>query len=260
MNIGNQLKNFRILLDLTQEQFSAGVVTESFYSRVESNKNNISMKDLLAVLNYHHISLYDFFASVDVTNSKRKIMEAFLDRNIDKLKEYKNLASSTKYQLEFKLMFATLNYMTDQLSVGIKQEAKRQLLQIGKLTEDSLFNVNLLIPILDFQLLKPLMDYLLKVSEERKFDNFKVRLLYHVFLAFLWRCYQEKDVAEMKKVLQFLQDMSGTSMLFLERKLADCYRYLANEDYAQLRNTVKALKLCGYGRFVTNFYEISEVA
>ena len=53
MKIGTQLKNTRLLLGLTQEQFSAGIVTESYYSRVESNKNNISMDSLLKILNYN---------------------------------------------------------------------------------------------------------------------------------------------------------------------------------------------------------------
>lgn len=60
MDIGNRLKNTRVFLGLTQEQFSAGIVTESFYSRVENNKSKISMNDLLNILNYHHVSLYDF--------------------------------------------------------------------------------------------------------------------------------------------------------------------------------------------------------
>lgn len=66
MDIGNRLKNTRVFLGLTQEQFSAGIVTESFYSRVENNKSKISMNDLLNILNYHHVSLYDFFVSDDI--------------------------------------------------------------------------------------------------------------------------------------------------------------------------------------------------
>ena len=49
MNIGNQLKNIRLFLGLTQEQFCAGIVTESFYSRVENNRSNISMEDLVEI-------------------------------------------------------------------------------------------------------------------------------------------------------------------------------------------------------------------
>lgn len=64
MKIGTQLKTTRLLLGLTQEQFSAGIVTESYYSRVESNKSNISMDSLLKILNYNQVSLYDFFEPI----------------------------------------------------------------------------------------------------------------------------------------------------------------------------------------------------
>lgn len=215
------------------------------------------MKDLLAILNYHHIASRDFFDSVDVEDPKKKIMESFLDRDIDKLEGYQKSANAEKYQLEFKLMFAILKHKTAELPNEIKQEAKRQLLQIGKLNEDSLFNVNLLIPVIDFQSLKILLNYLLKANEVKEFDDFTSRLLYHDCLAFLSRCYQEKDLAEMKKVLQFLRDAPRTSMLFLEKRLADCYRYLLNGDRAQLKNNVEILKLCGYGRFVANFDEMN---
>ena len=133
MDIGNQLKNTRVLLGLTQEQFSAGIVTESFYSRVENNKSNISMNALLGILNYHHVSLRDFFAKEDIKHQKKQIMQAFIDRDVKKLNQYFSSSELTgsKYQLEFKLMFAILNQKIDSLSKKTKEEAYHQLLRIG---------------------------------------------------------------------------------------------------------------------------------
>ncbi len=61
MTIGEQLKRERILLGITQRQMCAGIITESFYSRVENNKNEINIDDLIKILNKQHISFYDFF-------------------------------------------------------------------------------------------------------------------------------------------------------------------------------------------------------
>lgn len=257
MNIGSQLKNIRVFLGLTQKQFCAGIVTESFYSRVENNRNNISMKDLVEILNFHHISLYDFFISVDIKNLKKKVIQAFLDRDVNRLNEYKNLSTSYRHNLEFKLMFAILNSTTDQLTKEFKEKAKRQLLQIGKIDEDSLFNVNLLIPIIDYQSLKILMNYLLKSNEVRKNDCLLTRLLYNAILSFLWRCYQEQDIAEIKKMLSFLKSRSINSSLVLENNLVNCYEYLLKGNYSKLNDTVDALKLCGYEKFVADFEELN---
>ena len=50
MTIGEQLREIRDSLNLTQTQMCAGVVTESFYSRVENGKSEINIDDLLAIL------------------------------------------------------------------------------------------------------------------------------------------------------------------------------------------------------------------
>ncbi|MFH4353533.1 helix-turn-helix transcriptional regulator [Lactobacillus helveticus] len=259
MNIGNQLKNIRVFLGLTQEQFCAGIVTESFYSRVENNRSNISMEDLVEILNFHHISLYDFFISVDVKYLKKKIIQAFLEHDVSRLSEYKKLINSSEYDLEFKLMFAILNSTTDQLTNEFKEKAQRQLLQIGKLNEDSLFNINLLIPIIDFQSSQVLVNYLLKSDEIQEDNCLLIRLFYNAMLSFLGRCYQEPDIAEMKKGLKFLRKRSVTSSLYLENNLVNCYEYLLKRNYVKLDDTVEALKLCGYKKFVVNFEELISI-
>ena len=256
VNIGNRLKNIRVFLGLTQEQFCASIVTESFYSRVENNKNNISMKDLVEILNFHHISLYDFFLSVDVKNIKKRIIQSFLDRDSVGLKECKKLLNSSRYDSEFKLMFAILDSNTDQLSDGFKWRAQKQLLQIGKLDEDSLFNICLLIPIIDFRSSQILINYLLQFDEERRNDGLLTRLLYNALLSFLWRCHQKKDKAEMERILNFLKEKPVTSLLFLENNMVNCYEYLLKGNYTTLKDTVEILKLCGYERFVTNFEKL----
>ncbi|WP_173005101.1 helix-turn-helix domain-containing protein, partial [Lactobacillus helveticus] len=51
MTIGQQLKKTRLLFGLTQEEMSAGIVSKSFYSRVERDKNAITINKLIAMLN-----------------------------------------------------------------------------------------------------------------------------------------------------------------------------------------------------------------
>lgn len=258
MDIGNRLKNTRVFLRLTQEQFSAGIVTESFYSRVENNKSKISMNDLLNILNYHHVSLYDFFVSDDIKYIKNNIMQVFIDGNINKLQEYQILLRSMrkKYKLEFKVMFAILNDSVDKLSEETKQKIRRQLLKIGKLNEEFLFNINLLAPIIDFQSLKFLISYVLYSSKLEEMDNFTLQLLCHSLLSFLKRCYEEDDKQEAKKVIKFFAKIPETSYVFLEKLLADSYECLFNGDKDNLDNTIRVLRLCGYEKYAADLEKI----
>ena len=62
MRIAQQLKRTRILLGLTQAEMIDNIMTISFYSRVEHEKHDITINDLIDILNDHHMSLYDFFS------------------------------------------------------------------------------------------------------------------------------------------------------------------------------------------------------
>lgn len=70
MTIGERLKKIRLLLGLTQTEISQGVVTESFYSKVERNISKIKIEDLLAILNKNGVSLEDFFEIQDDERNK----------------------------------------------------------------------------------------------------------------------------------------------------------------------------------------------
>ena len=61
------------------------------------------------------------------------MMQAFIDRDIQKLSDYQILlkSHSRKYRLEFKVMFAILNNSVENLSEGTKQKVRNQLLKIG---------------------------------------------------------------------------------------------------------------------------------
>ncbi|WP_265488950.1 helix-turn-helix domain-containing protein [Lactobacillus sp. PV034] len=107
MKIGVRLKNIRKFLGLTQLQFSAGVVTESFYSRVENGRSNISMSKLIELLNYHHVSLYDFFEPAFKGNIEQQAVLAFLDRDVKRLEHYQpiNDKQETAIQLMLNILW-----------------------------------------------------------------------------------------------------------------------------------------------------------
>lgn len=69
MKIGDRLKKMRVFLGLTQTEMSEGIMTESFYSKVERNVSKIKINDLLAILNKNGITLEDFFGVRDTVKN-----------------------------------------------------------------------------------------------------------------------------------------------------------------------------------------------
>ncbi|QNQ82328.1 helix-turn-helix transcriptional regulator [Lactobacillus sp. PV037] len=61
MRIGERLKTVRLFLGLTQTEMSEGVMTESYYSKVERDISKVKIDALLTMLNRNGISLEDFF-------------------------------------------------------------------------------------------------------------------------------------------------------------------------------------------------------
>lgn len=61
MLIGERLRELRLFLGLTQAEMCQGIISESFYSRVERGTRKISIFDLLAILNKNGLHLEDFF-------------------------------------------------------------------------------------------------------------------------------------------------------------------------------------------------------
>ena len=72
--IGDKLKNLRQQLGLTQTEMAAGVISVSFYSKVERGLNDIGINDFLEILKKHGISPMEFFEDITIKeNDKRKI-------------------------------------------------------------------------------------------------------------------------------------------------------------------------------------------
>ncbi|PXZ36343.1 XRE family transcriptional regulator, partial [Lactobacillus helveticus] len=100
--------------------------------------------DLISILNYHNISLYDFFASADKTvHDKKRVMQSFINDDANRLKKYQHLLkpAQKKYQLEFKLMLSILNDQIGELPKGTIEKAQRQFIRIGKLDINTLFYI-----------------------------------------------------------------------------------------------------------------------
>ena len=113
MTIGQQLKKFRLLLGLSQADMAAGIVTASFYSKVERDQSEIVIDKLVEILNTHNISLYDFFKVFDEENLpnlnlSRKVYSYFDNRDLDKLIALKKSINDkgTLLYLKVKLIIA----------------------------------------------------------------------------------------------------------------------------------------------------------
>ena len=70
MTVGEALKQIRLQAGLTQTQMTAGVVSESFYSKVERGVHAIDVQTLINILSAHHMDVVHFFSLLNYQNLK----------------------------------------------------------------------------------------------------------------------------------------------------------------------------------------------
>lgn len=137
MTIGEALKQIRHELYLTQEQMCAGVVSRSFYAKVESGRNRISADKLTEILFEHDIDITYFYQLLRNTyNSQSKLKEndlnqkmnqAFNSGKIELIEQnyHKILLQSNSSILKLRAMISVAN-LKDELNL-IDPKVKEKL-------------------------------------------------------------------------------------------------------------------------------------
>lgn len=137
MTIGGALKQIRHELYLTQEQMCAGVVTRSFYAKVESGRNRISADKLTEILFEHDIDITYFYQLLRNTYSSQsklkendlnqKMNQAFNSGKIELIEQnyHKILLQSNSSILKLRAMISVAN-LRDELNL-IDPKVKEKL-------------------------------------------------------------------------------------------------------------------------------------
>lgn len=137
MTIGEALKQIRHELYLTQEQMCAGVVSRSFYAKVESGRNRISADKLTEILFEHDIDITYFYQLLRNTYSSQsklkendlnqKMNQAFNSGKIELIERnyHKILLQSNSSILKLRAMISVAN-LKDELNL-IDPKVKEKL-------------------------------------------------------------------------------------------------------------------------------------
>ena len=102
MTIGEALKSLRLHAGMTQTEMAAGIVTDSFYSKVERGVHAIDADVLIQILAKHHFDVTNFFEQIS---------------NQQSTEPYFNLAGDITYAQNNKDL-ATLDKIKQKIEVG----------------------------------------------------------------------------------------------------------------------------------------------
>lgn len=257
MTIGEQLKKTRNMLELTQLQMSAGIITGSFYSRVERGQSKINVIDLVKILNSHKVSLYDFFEPFEKDNFSKKtidykIYSAFDSKNIGELKNIqKKVSSNSKAFLQIQLMIAILQDRVDALPEDLHQDMQHKILQIGSWNKKSLWELSLTMNLYETNELSILLGSVFEKFAEIDFEDNEVLIpLANILINYLVSSYQQNYLSKCQEVLKYLDKLPANPQIALPKILGKYYQAKIAGDNNKADAIQRLLVKSGYKTYL----------
>ena len=258
MTIGRQLKKMRQLLNLSQSQMCAGIISESFYSKIEHDKNELSINKLLALLNAHNISLYNFFEEFDEENLskiklEKQVYTAFNNRNINQLRTIKrNLNNKDTIELlKINLMLATLNRQVYEIPEKFKKEIINGCQKVDLQNEKNFWNLAISTYVYNFNELSAFIDYILDNVTELDLtnDDMLVSLL-NLIINYMDRCFRENSLNRIQILGAFVNQIPDSFAISFHKLIVKYYVALADNDIALANQIENLLNKSGYQSYI----------
>ena len=145
MTIGELLKEERMEKGLTQKQFADGIVSTSYYSKVEKDEHRITAEDLIAVLEHNNIPLWSFFKELSLKgnfqheykiNLEAEVMDAYYHSDSKRLEEIiQDLNNSNKPDKKDDLL------IVEGWLESLKEDDEEPNIEVREALKDRVFNI-----------------------------------------------------------------------------------------------------------------------
>ena len=253
MDIGEKLRQIRLLQGKTQKEMNGNYFDRSFYSRIENGENNIAAKDLIKILQKNNISVVDFLCDYGDIRPKeqiyqRRIENAYALKDIDKLKEIQN---DTKYTNQIvksiiELMIAKLENKSEKYP-KLRRTFKKYIYNLNKGDESSLWILEYSMFIYNFSDLEGIIDSIFNKYQNTKLMSDKViQLLAKISTNYLNICLQQKKGGiQIKKTLNFIDKLPSIDEIAIYKICSAFYRAMLSKKNEDCKNILDVLNECG---------------
>ncbi|WP_419513326.1 helix-turn-helix domain-containing protein [Lactobacillus kimbladii] len=264
--IGKKLKSLRQELGLTQTEMAAGVISVSFYSKVERGLNDIGVNDFLDILQEHNISPQKFFEDFKTNKDSRKqvlvLMNRFInaaygdnDLELKKIIKALELIKPKTAFIKFSLLQANLIEKThdtnaiNQLDKVQKNKIKKVIFQ--KDTDENEYHRIILlaniIQIYSFDEASFLINNIInRYQKVDKLDKNIMVALSVLMINYTDLCYKEKKYSLCSLPLKYVEKLPNDIELAFTKILGKYYNDLIKDKKVEAKNIRDVLIQAGY--------------
>ncbi|RHH66551.1 MULTISPECIES: helix-turn-helix domain-containing protein [Vagococcus] len=243
MEVGELLKKIRLEKNLTQKEMSRGVLSVSYYSKVEKGIHRVGAEDLILILDNNDIQRTYFFNRLKKTKINieylekimPKITEAYFEndeKKMIKLKEYARIKIPNTYQNKKFIMsiiditLATLNNDMSLISNNTKQILQDELFRMEEWDE---FKLSLYANVLS---LYPMESNIFLINSIIKSSNIystkEKNIIEVILINFIGTCIEENDDEIALEYFPFLDSIRTTPENFFYQNMSIFFRNLIN--------------------------------
>lgn len=260
ISIGEQLKKLRLHAGLSQTEMAAGVISESYYSKVERGVHGIDADVLIDLLAKHYFGVIEFFNNLVNQNSNqnpdfelineitfaqnRKDVMA-LDKIAAKIEKMEEVSETVKIRLA--RSYAWTYHSNDMVSDEIKQAVKQHLGK-GDWGRSNYYYLGSTVILLDISDAYQFVDQAFHSWErDPKNDTFSLQSTGLIAVNFLNCCYHRDARPEYyQRAINFLKKLPVEPAIGLNKILGRYYEALFTNDKQTMDIVIELLKDTGY--------------
>ena len=268
--IGRKLKQLRYDLGLTQTEMAAGVISVSFYSKVERGLHDIGAEELIEILQKHNISFQEFFSSVSKEDADKKKLNTLVNRFIraanedndneivDLINEFENIKPKTPFIKSQILLAKMIANTHDKNSLARLSEDEKKNIKKIIFQEDTDENEYLRIAIIANTIRVYSLDeasFLVTSIMRRYYDEDKTdRKILFALSALMtnyvnW-CFENGKSELCIEALKYLKKLPCTVELTFFKILAEYYDCIGKNEKDESAKIRDVLSKAGYQTFV----------
>lgn len=261
MTIGEALKQIRKHEGLTQKEMTKGLITESFYSKIERGVHSVDAETLINILSANHIDVTYFFDMLHHQNSEgepnfdliNRISFAQNKKDLNELnkitQEIKNGNVKVDFNIKFRLenAYAWVLHSDKMVSPTMKRKVKSLILgdNWNRPAYHYLSQAVVMLNIDEaFYLVKSAFSAYKKNNQK---DTYTLQFVSLIVINFLNCCYHKNAPKEYSDyVIKYLRTLPIDPVIGFYSVLGTYYEAVFNHDQETIVSMAKILKRSGY--------------
>ena len=241
MTIGELLKDYRIKQGKNQREFIAGIVSQSYYSKVEKEIHRITADDLLEILNHNGIPVKEFFKKLEIDPNQwqidkiNKLMEeiteaSYSEQAIDQIRKIREKAQKLDLNPELKeeallIIEGFIELEKDDPETFDEKLRTKLKEKIFMMPEYNTYRLSLyanFIDLYDFDSNLQIIRQINKVLERKPIER-QEEILFAIVLNVLGQAVKEKKYDKTDEIINLVNQIKVITELFLYREMLTFY-------------------------------------